>query len=81
MKQTRNSFVFYRGFYDVLQTLDLSDKIELLNMICEFGLNHQKIPTNSKLLSQIFTLIEPQVEANYQKAIAGRKGGRPKNNL
>lgn len=78
MDEKRDSFVFYRSFYDVIKTMSNGDKVQLIDMICEMGLNRNFIKHDNKLINQLFTLIRPQLDANYRKAICGKKGGRPK---
>lgn len=76
-QDNRESFVFYRSFFDVISTLEDGQKCKLLDMICELGLNRKSIDPQDKLLNQLFMLIRPQIDANYRKAIGGKKGGRP----
>lgn len=86
----RDSFVFYRSFYDAIQNMDelknelgLSQekineyKISILDAICEFGLNGKEIDLNG-VSNILFTSIKPQLEANTKRYKSGLKGGRPK---
>lgn len=77
----KNSFVFYRSFYEALVGLDDKVKLEIFNSICELALNNKEIETTG-IATNIFTLIKPQINANnerYEKGVKyGHLGGRPK---
>jgi hypothetical protein len=78
LEDQRESFVFYRSFYEVSNSLSNENKAELFTMICELALNRTEITSDKPILNQFFTLIKPQINANYRKATFGSKGGRPK---
>jgi len=80
----RQSFVFYRSFYDSLKELPDDQKGVIFNAICDYALN-QKLPEFDGVNKALFTLIKPQIDANMVKyenglkgAEYGKKGGRPK---
>lgn len=75
------SFVFYRSFFNAIQKMSDSEKLECFNSICEYALNEKSLESNSTLVSITMELIKPQIDANNQKRITGQKygkmGGRP----
>lgn len=77
MTKQRDSFIFYRSFYDASKALDDENRLALLDAIFEFALNHTETELEA-LPDAMFKLIKPQLEANYAKWQNGNKGGRPK---
>ena len=77
----KNSFVFYRSFYESIKDLDDPTKLEILNAICEYSLN-DITPDLSVVGNAIFTLIKPNIDNAMKKYNAsvenGKKGGRPR---
>lgn len=73
----RESFVFYKSFYDSIKELDPNDQVKIYNAIFEYEY-YQKEPELSGVAKSIFTLILPQLEANNKRYENGKKGGRPK---
>ena len=73
----RDSFIFYKSFYDSIKELDPADQVRIYNAIFnyEFEGKEEKLTGVAK---SIFTLIIPQLEANNQRYINGCRGGRPK---
>lgn len=74
---TKNSFIFYRSFFEALEPLNDSEKLSLLNAIAEYALNQTETELEP-LAKAMFTLIKPQLEANNKRFENGTKGGRPK---
>ena len=74
----RDSFVFYKSFYESIKELDLSDQVKIYNAIFEYEFNGKQVELNG-ISKSIFTLVLPQLEANNKKYENGKKGGRPKN--
>ncbi len=73
----RDSFIFYRSFYEALQDLDDANRLVIYDAICALALDDQEYQL-SGLANTIFKLIKPQVSANTKKYVNGKKGGRPK---
>ena len=71
----KNSFIFYRSFYEAIITLPLNNQLELFLAISEFSLNKKERNLEGVSLT-VFTLIKPQLVANYNKYKNGLKGGR-----
>lgn len=82
--QTRDSFIFYRSFYETISDLDDKQQLQIYKAIAELSLNDNLIVLEG-ISKTIFRLIEPQLKANKKRylnglkgAEHGSKGGRPK---
>lgn len=71
----RDSFVSYRSFYESVKDFDKETIADIYIAINEFALNHNEVELTG-VAKAIFTLIKPQLEASYMKAVSGSKGGR-----
>ncbi len=73
----RDSFIFYKSFYDAISETDTSTQVSLYNAICRKALYDEDVflEGTAKIL---YTLIKPQLEANSKRYEDGKKGGRPK---
>ena len=76
----RDSFIFYRSFYESFDGLSKKDKLILFDAICSYALNDTE-PVLSGVPLSMFKLLKPQLDANTRKYENGGKGGRPKKNL
>lgn len=76
----RDSFVFYKSFYEAIKNLPTKNKVKIYQAIIEFALTGSE-PTYLKGIEiSIFLLIKPQILANNKKYENGCKGGRPPKN-
>jgi hypothetical protein len=75
----RNSFIFYRSFFEATKPLNQEQKAELFNAICVYSLD-QETPTLDPICTAMFSLIKPQLDANYNKFKAGKKSAEIKQN-
>lgn len=73
----KNSFVFYKSFYEAIQDLKEKDKLKMYEAICELALYGKKTELKGTA-NTIFKLIKPQILANNDRYKNGKKGGRPK---
>lgn len=73
----KESFIFYRSFYEAIKDLDCDTKVEIYDAICEYSLN-QKETEIEGMGKAILTLIKPQIDANLKRYKNGCFGGRPK---
>ena len=73
----RDSFIFYKSFYEAIAEADVKIQNEVFNAICKKALYEEdtELTGVSKML---YTLIKPQLEANTKRYEDGKKGGRPK---
>ena len=72
MSEKKESFVFYKSFFEALQDLKDKDRLQLYDAICELALN-EKDTKLTGLPKTIFTLIKPQILANTKRYENGRK--------
>ena len=82
-KQSRDSFIFYRSFYDASRCLKTNEKAQLFDAICSYALD-EKIEQLDGTAFGMFQLVKPQLDANRKRYINGlkgaehgSKGGRP----
>ncbi len=71
----KDSFIVYRSFFEASVLLTDKDRLALYDAIFEFGLNHNEIELEG-YPKGMFSLIKPQLEANYRKWKNGLKGGK-----
>jgi hypothetical protein len=76
--KNKESFVFYRSFYEAIQMLPSEDRLQIYDAISELALNGNQTETTG-YASVVMKLIEPQILANNRKYDNACKGGRPKN--
>lgn len=74
----RESFVFYRSFFEAIKNLDEKKRLKMYDLILNFALNDEEIDPKYEICNQLFTLIKPQLSANNKRYEDGKKGGRPK---
>jgi hypothetical protein len=72
----RDSFIFYRSFYEAIKDCNDVDQLALFKAIFEFGLNESEVNLTG-LQNTLFKLIKPQLSANTKRYCDGRRGGRP----
>lgn len=78
MIQQRDSFVFYRSFYEVIKLLDDSNAKALLSAIGDYALDGIEPTFEDNILKAIWLPILPQLEANRRRYENGKRGGTPK---
>ena len=76
-KKMRDSFIFYRSFFESFDGLSKKDKLILFDAICNYALNDIEPELNGVPLA-MFKLLKPQVDANTRRYENGCKGGRPR---
>ncbi len=75
----RESFIFYKSFYEAIEELDDKKRLKMYDSICKLALKNEKIDDLNGICKQLFVLIEPQISANNKRYEDGKKGGRPAN--
>tara|TARA_R100000697_G_scaffold34493_1_gene46085 strand:- start:149 stop:724 length:576 start_codon:yes stop_codon:yes gene_type:complete len=80
----RDSFIFYRSFFEATKTLTTEQAADLYYAICSYALDRKEIELEP-VQKALFSLIKPQLDANHKRylnglkgANSGKKGGRPK---
>ena len=72
----RSSFVFYDSFYKAMKNLSKEEKIEYIDVICNYSLYDNRLEMSPNI-EGMFELIKAQIDANIKKRKDGMKGGRP----
>lgn len=76
----RDYFTFYRSFQEAIEQCDEKDQLALYRAIVYYGLDQKEPIFNNPLLRLAWTLIKPNLYANWVRYDNGRKGGAPKGN-
>lgn len=73
----RDSFIFYRSFYEACRELDAEEFKTTICALSEYALN-SKEPQIKGAAKALFTIMKPIIDANNKRYENGKKGGRPK---
>ena len=76
--KNKESFVFYRSFYEAIKMLPDEDRLQVYDAISELALNGNQTETTG-YVAVVMKLVEPQILANNRRYKNACKGGRPKN--
>lgn len=80
-KIERDSFVFYRSFYECFKKLEPKDVKDLLLMICSYCLDDQQISNDNYYISALFEMFKGNLDSSNKRYKAsvenGKKGGNP----
>ena len=74
----KESFIFYRSFYEAIRDLDDKKRLKMFDSITKMALENEEIENLKGICKQLFILIKPQITANNKRYEDGKKGGRPK---
>lgn len=69
----KESFIFYRSFYEALKELSKEDRVEIIDAICELALNEKETELKGGIQKAMFALMKPQIEANNKRYANGCK--------
>ena len=75
----RESFVFYKSFFEALSCLDKDAKADCFDAIAQYAL-YGEVPDISGAAKAVFVSVKPQIDANNRRYANGCKGGKPKAN-
>ena len=78
-KKPRESFVFYRSFYDAINKCPADSRLILYEAITRYALDGIE-PRFKGILDLVWTLVKPQLDANWKRYLNGFKGGAPVGN-
>ena len=79
MEEKKESFVFYRSFYEAISNIKEDNKrLEIYEAIFELALKNNEIELKDNISKVVMGLIKPQILANNKRYKDGLKGGRPK---
>ena len=70
--KTRDSFIFYRSFFEAINDLPESNQLEIFRAISQYSLDFIE-PNLNGISKTILTLIKPQLEANRKRFENGCK--------
>lgn len=74
----RDSFVFYRSYFEAIDCLAPEEQLVLYRKICVYALDADRSKTGVKIVDGLFKLIAPLLDANTIKYLKGKKGGLAK---
>ena len=69
---TRDSFIFYRSFYEAINYLPENHQLQIYKAISSYSLDFKDVNLEG-IPNAIFTLIKPQLEANRKRYLNGIK--------
>lgn len=73
----RDSFIFYRSYFEAISDLTADEQLTIYNAIFDFSLNAVE-PELSGVCNTIFKLLRPTLSKSNTQFENGSKGGRPK---
>ena len=68
----RDSFIFYRSFYEAISELPKENQSDSYNAIMRYALDQEEIELTG-ISKAIFSLVKPQLDANYKKYENGKQ--------
>lgn len=68
----RDSFIFYRSFYEAISELPKESQADTYNAIMQYALNQEEVELTG-IPKAIFSLVKPQLDANYKKYENGKQ--------
>lgn len=68
----RDSFIFYRSFYDAIKEIPEQEQLQVYKAISIYALEQEEIKL-SGISKAIFSLVKPQLDANYKKYENGKQ--------
>ena len=74
----RESFVFYRSWWEAIKNLPREMQGEVLTAIIEYGLDGVTTESLKPITSALLAMAKPQIDKNNQRYDNGNKGGRKK---
>lgn len=73
----RESFLFYRSFYEAIKLMPSEVQAEIYTLIMEYALYGKQPGKNiSDIAKGVFALIKPNIDVNTARFENGKKGGR-----
>lgn len=75
---TRDSFIFYRSFFEAINELSQKEQAKTYKAIMNLALNGIEESDLTGMPKMIYSLARPLIQANNKKYKDGKKGGRPK---
>lgn len=75
--KNRDSFIFYRSFFEAIENLDLENQAKIYHAICAYNFN-QVEPNFTGICLTVWILIKPQLDANIKRFNNGNKPKKSK---
>ena len=72
----RDSFIFYRSFYEAIKCTSPEVQLELYSAVMEYALYGRNLKRLSDLARGMFALMKPNLDVNIKRYENGKKGGR-----
>lgn len=69
----RDSFIFYRSFFEAIQNLSIEEQGLIFSAICDYSLNKKAPKFSGGVCSTVWLLIKPQLDANLKRFENGSK--------
>lgn len=76
----RDSCIFYRSFLEAIELLPKKYQLSFFLALFNYALNDEPPKNLAGSAAALFKALQPQIDANTRKYLAGCKGGRPKQN-
>ena len=73
----RDSFVFYRGWWEAIKDLPRAIQGEVRTAIIEYGLDGVTTESLKPITTALLAMAKTQIDANNRRRHNGQKGGRP----
>ncbi|MCH5184030.1 MAG: hypothetical protein J1E00_07625 [Oscillospiraceae bacterium] len=74
-EQKRDAFVFYRSYYEAMQSLPPEDRLTIYEAIFAYALDDEEQETEG-VPAAVFMLVKPTLDASKRKAASGKAGGK-----
>lgn len=78
-KKQRDSFVFYRSFFEAIEGVEAENQLPIYRAIAMYALD-KKEPELTGFANVLWRLIRPQIDANWARYQNGCSGGAPMGN-
>lgn len=75
----RDSFVFYRSFYEAMEGLSDAEKGQCFEVLANYAINGEEPRNMTPVVRLFFIMARPQIDKNNQRFENGKNGGRGKN--
>ena len=75
--EPKNSFVFYRSFYDAALLLHKMERVQLILAICEYALDGKEPDLTGAALA-VFLIAKPNLDENRRRFEIRKRGGKSK---
>ena len=76
--ENRESFVFYRSFWDAIREMEEADQLAMFRAICEYALDGKMPALTCAIHRAVFAAVRPSIDTNNARREGGKRGGRPK---